>query len=163
MAYIHPEVIAEARKVDLLSYLRATDPNELVKCDGNEYCTRTHDSLKISNGKWFWWSRGIGGASALDYLVKVRGVDFLTAVESVMGKAVEIPSFVSPKPKKTYERVYMPIHTPMLNQAKKYLLVRGIDEAIIDECISKKLIAENLKDGDKNAFKTFYSNNFGIF
>ena len=100
MAYIQPEVIAEARKVDLLSYLQATDPHELVKCDGNEYCTRTHDSLKISNGKWFWWSRGIGGASALDYLVKVRGVDFLTAVESVMGKAVEIPSFISPKPKK---------------------------------------------------------------
>ena len=73
MAYIQPEVIAEARKVDLLSYLQATDPHELVKCDGNEYCTRTHDSLKISNGKWFWWSRGIGGASALDYLVKVRG------------------------------------------------------------------------------------------
>ena len=69
MAYIHPEVIAEARKVDLFSYLQATDPNELVKCDGNEYCTRTHDSLKISNGKWFWWSRGIGGRSAVDYLM----------------------------------------------------------------------------------------------
>ena len=81
MAYIQPEIVAEARKVDLLSYLKATDPSELVKCDGNEYCTRSHDSLKISNGKWFWWSRGIGGASALDYLIKVRGMDFLSTVE----------------------------------------------------------------------------------
>ena len=147
MAYIQPEVIAEARKVDLFSYLQATDPNELVKCDGNEYCTRTHDSLKISNGKWFWWSRGIGGASALDYLVKVRGVDFLTAVEAVMGKAVEIPSFIAPEKKKTYDRLYVPRHTFSCNQAKKYLLDRGIDEAIIDECIARKMIAENAKNG----------------
>ncbi len=41
--YVTPDIIAEARKVDLFSYLQATDPNELVKCDGNEYCTRTHD------------------------------------------------------------------------------------------------------------------------
>ena len=147
MAYIQPEIVAEARKVDLLSYLKATDPSELVKCDGNEYCTRSHDSLKISNGKWFWWSRGIGGASALDYLIKVRGMDFLSAVESVMGKAVEIPSFISPKPKKTYERVYMPIHTPMLNQAKKYLLARGIDEGIINECVEQGMITEHARSG----------------
>ena len=132
MAYIQPEVIAEARKVDLFSYLQATDPNELVKCDGNEYCTRTHDSLKISNGKWFWWSRGIGGASALDYLVKVRGVDFTTAVEAVMGTAVEIPSFITPEKKKTYDRLYVPRHTFSCDQAKKYLLARGIVELDMD-------------------------------
>lgn len=131
----------------MLSYLQATDPNELVKCDGNEYCTRTHDSLKISNGKWFWWSRGIGGASALDYLVKVQGVDFLTAVESIMGKAVEIPSVFLPEKKKTYDRLYVPRHTFSCNQAKKYLLARGIDEAIIDDCIRQKMIAENTENG----------------
>ena len=145
MSYIKPEVIAEVRKVDLLSYLKATDPNELVKCDGNEYCTRSHDSLKISNGKWFWWSRGIGGTSALDYLVKVRGVDFLTAVELIMGKAVEIPSVFIPEKKKSYDRIYLPKHTFSCGQSKKYLLARGIDEAIIDECIDKKMIAEDVK------------------
>lgn len=31
MAYIQPEIVAEARKVDLLSYLKATDPSELVR------------------------------------------------------------------------------------------------------------------------------------
>lgn len=145
MAFIQPEVVAEARKVDLFSYLHATDPHELVKCDGNEYCTRTHDSLKISNGKWFWWSRGIGGSSALDYLVKVRGVDFITAVEAIMGQAVEIPSFILPEKKKTYGRLFVPSHTFYCNQAKKYLLARGIDKEIIDECIVKKMIAENSK------------------
>ena len=79
--------------------------------------------------------------------MKVRGVDFLTAVEAVMGKAVEIPSFIAPEKKKTYDRLYVPRHTFSCNQAKKYLLDRGIDEAIIDECIARKMIAENAKNG----------------
>lgn len=82
--------------------------DELVKRDGNEYCTRTHDSLKISNGKWFWWSRGIGGVSALDYLVKVRGLDFVTAVETILGKTVERPPFFTPTQKQVYDRLYLP-------------------------------------------------------
>lgn len=147
MPFVSPETIAKARAVDLLSYLKASDPNELVKCNGNEYCTRTHDSLKISNGKWFWWSRGIGGVSALDYLVKVCGIDFVTAVEMIMGKAVEIPSVFVPKQKKNYDRLYMPRHTFSLNKAKQYLLARGIDERLIDECVERKMIAQSLKDG----------------
>lgn len=74
MPYIAPEVITEAKRMDLLTYLREYEPGELVKFSSNTYTTRTHDSLKISNGKWMWWSRGIGGKSALDYLIKVRGL-----------------------------------------------------------------------------------------
>lgn len=72
MPYIAPEVILEVKKMDLLTYLKNYEPYELVHFSGNTYTTRTHDSLKISNGKWMWWSRGIGGRSALDYLVKVK-------------------------------------------------------------------------------------------
>ena len=68
MPYIPPEVVARAREVDLLTYLRTYEPQELVHFGGGTYCTREHDSLKISNGKWCWFSRGIGGYSALDYL-----------------------------------------------------------------------------------------------
>jgi len=71
MPFIAPELIIQAKQMDLLTYLRNYEPYELVKFSGNTYCTRTHDSLKISNGKWIWWSRGIGGRSALDYLIKV--------------------------------------------------------------------------------------------
>ena len=58
MPYIAPEVITEAKRMDLLTYLREYEPGELVKFSSNTYTTRTHDSLKISNGKWMWWSRG---------------------------------------------------------------------------------------------------------
>ena len=37
MPYIAPEVITEARRMDLLTYLRAYEPNELVRFSGNTY------------------------------------------------------------------------------------------------------------------------------
>mgnify|MGYP007110306590 CR=1 FL=1 len=52
MPYIPPEVVAQAREMDLLTYLRNYEPHELVHFGGSTYCTREHDSLKISNGKW---------------------------------------------------------------------------------------------------------------
>ena len=76
---IDPDVLERVRQIDLLSYLREFEPSNLVKVKGtsNVYCTAEHDSLKISNGKWYWWSRGFGGYSALDYLIKdLSGYDF---------------------------------------------------------------------------------------
>ena len=92
------EQITKAKAWDLLSYLEAHDPQELKRCGPREYCTRTHDSLKISNGKWYWNSRGIGGRTALDYLIKVRGMDFVGAVEALSGCRAP-PSQERPKPK----------------------------------------------------------------
>ena len=82
MPVVSKEEIANARKMDLLSYLRAYEPGELVRFSGETYCTRTHDSLKISNGKWYWFSQNIGGRSALDYLVKVKEMSFPEAVKT---------------------------------------------------------------------------------
>lgn len=87
MPYIAPDIVLEAKKMDLLTYLKNYEPDELVKISSSTYSTRTHDSLKISNGKWMWWSRGIGGRSALDYLIKVNGYSFLDAVETITGKS----------------------------------------------------------------------------
>ena len=42
------EQIEKAKKWDFLSYLQTFDPHELKRSGSNEYCTRTHDSLKIS-------------------------------------------------------------------------------------------------------------------
>lgn len=72
--YVSKEQIAAAREMDLLTYLQYFEPEELIHFSGNTYTTRSHNSLKISNGKWCWWSQGIGGRSALDYLIKVRGL-----------------------------------------------------------------------------------------
>ena len=102
MPYIPPEVVEQARQIDLLTYLQSCEPQELVRISGNNYTTRTHDSLKISNGKWMWWSQRIGGYNALDYLVKVKGCSFVEAVETLMGKAAVMPT-VTVKPKQKTE------------------------------------------------------------
>ena len=87
---IDPDVLERVRQIDLLSYLREFEPSNLVKVKGtsNVYCTAEHDSLKISNGKWYWWSRGFGGYSALDYLIKVKEYDFVEAVGILTGQAL---------------------------------------------------------------------------
>lgn len=41
-------------------------PDELVPFSKDTFVTKEHDSLKISNGFWYWFSKGIGGKSALD-------------------------------------------------------------------------------------------------
>ena len=82
MAYVTPEAIAQARQIDLLTYLQNFEPQELVKISPGNYCTREHDSLKISNGKWHWFSRGFGGINALDYLIKVKDYSFILHLHS---------------------------------------------------------------------------------
>ena len=82
MAYYTEEQIEAARSIDLLTYLQTYEPTELIHVRGNTYCTREHDSLKISSdGRWYWWSRGFGGYSALDYLIKVKGMRFMDAMK----------------------------------------------------------------------------------
>lgn len=92
MGYVTKEMIDRAKEMDLLTYLQTYEPQELVHFGGSTYCTREHDSLKISNGKWCWFSRGIGGKTALDYLIKVKELPFTEAVERIVGRAAERPS-----------------------------------------------------------------------
>ena len=99
MAYFTPEDIQQAKQLDLLTYLQIYEPDQLVKVSGDTYCTREHDSLKISNGKWNWFSQKIGGKTALDYLVKVKGLSFMEAMETIHG--APLPKTIpAPAPKK---------------------------------------------------------------
>lgn len=144
MPYIAPEVILEAKRMDLLTYLRNYEPNELVKFAGSTYTTRTHDSLKISNGKWMWWSRGIGGRSALDYLIKVKGLSFVEAVETIMGQcAVQTPIYFEQKKNKD-KPLLLPDKSASTDKVFEYLFGRGIDYEIINFCLKNELIIESL-------------------
>lgn len=59
MSFYSRETVADVKKIDLLTYLQNYEPEELVHVSGNVYCTKAHDSLRISNGKWCWFSQGI--------------------------------------------------------------------------------------------------------
>ena len=151
MPMIPAEVIEEARKMDVLTWLQQNDPDNLVKLSNNQYTTKEHDSLKISNGMWYWWSRGFGGRSALDYLTKVKGYSFPEAVEAITGKTGnDGPSFSKPgenpeqramKPKADRE-LRIPALERNPEKARAYLLKRGITENVIDFCFRRSLLFE---------------------
>ena len=143
---IDPDVLERARQIDLLSYLRAYEPSNLVKVKGttNVYCTAEHDSLKISNGKWYWWSRGFGGYSALDYLMKVREYGFVEAVEILTGQALADWKPPPPAPKKDEPKVLLlPPKNKDCDRVTEYLFGRGIDYSLIQECVADGTIYES--------------------
>ena len=140
--YLSKEQIAAAREMDLLTYLRRFEPEELVHIGGDTYATRTHDSLKISNGKWCWWSRGIGGTTALDYLTMVEGASFLDAVQRILGDLPQVQPTPRPfTPPKT-EFVLPPKHADN-RRVFSYLRSRGIDAEIINHCIKHGQLYED--------------------
>ena len=142
MAYVSTEEVQLARQVDLLTYLRCFEPENLVHVGGSTYCTKDHDSLKISNGKWHWFSRKVGGKSALDYLIKVREMPFTDAVSVITGRAAAMPpAVISPTPQKP--DLLLPEKNSTNDIVKAYLSKRGIDTEIIDDCISRGTLYES--------------------
>lgn len=141
MPYISPKQIKELQKIDLLTYLQNYEPNELVHESGDNYCTRSHDSLKISNGLWNWFSKGIGGKNAIDYLIKVKNYTFMEAIQLLSnGNVKTIPFSVSNTKVKQKSEIKIPKKAASNSKAKEYLINRGIAEEIVDECIKNNLI-----------------------
>ena len=143
MPFIPPEIIEKARQVDLLSYLKACEPGELVKISNGHYCTRDHDSLKISNGKWYWFSRGFGGYNALDYLIKVKEIPFLEAVERITGQAAYQPQQLHPAKPEKPKVLLLPNASRSTSRVHVYLRSRGIDAELIDFCIQTGRLHES--------------------
>lgn len=147
--YLEPEELAEVKKLDLLTYLYNYEPNELVKNGRNDYTTRTHSSLHISNGLWTWWAHNIGGRSALDYLIKVENMDFLPAALLIHECITKSPP-VEVK-QKSYKNGPYTLKLPMANENAKavydYLIgQRKIDQEIIDFYYVKGMIYESFED-----------------
>ena len=144
MQLISDEDLARAREMDLLTYLTYYDPGNLRHVSGSVYSTVEHDSLIINNGKWCWFSQGIGGKSALDYLIKVKQIPFREAVERLIGYISEPLPPVKPReePPKEFK---MPELNSDPSRAAQYLIGRGIDPEIVQWCIDHKLIYETTK------------------
>lgn len=145
MAYIKPTVLEEIRKVDLLTYLLNYQPERLKKISHDTYCIRDHDSLHISNGLWNWQSMGIGGRSALDFLIKVDNYSFLDAVEIVAGNlALKEPAYVPYSEKEIDKKLQRPMPCKSNQEAIDYLLNRGIAYDVIHYCIAHYLIYQTV-------------------
>ena len=143
MPYIPPDTLAKIKQIDLYTYLKTYAPSELVRISGSVYRMRSHESLKISNGKWMWWSRGIGGRSALDYLIKVEGYSFLEAAELIMSQASLQPPEILPAEKAKEKILLLPEPYRNCDYVVAYLKSRGIDSDLIRFCIQTGRLYES--------------------
>ena len=145
MTKISREALEKAREMDLLTYLLMYEPEELIKISANNYTTREHRSLKISNGKWMWWSHGFGGRSALDFLIKVRDIPFREAVTIIIEpREYKTPSFYVPKATKIDKKLQLPERNLTDNRVISYLRSRGIDTELIKACINSGMLYEDI-------------------
>ncbi len=147
MRYFTQEDISKVKQLDLYTYLKNYDPDELVHFSRNTYVTKDHDSLKISNGMWYWFSQNIGGKTALEYLIKVRGYTFSGAVEHLL-KCLEIKPTIEKRViiKRRINKLVLPKRNINNDTVINYLLKRGIDKNIIDYCIYNELIYEDINN-----------------
>ena len=141
--YIPPPILDELKKVDLVTYFRTIMPYELVKASANEYTTKTHDSLRMSNGLWNWCSRGFGGRNAIDYLMKTEQLEFNDAANLLLKQLQNKVPTIEQQPTKPKEKhIIIPEKNTASDNVISYLKSRWIDEEIIKECIEKHLIYE---------------------
>jgi hypothetical protein len=103
----------------------------------NDVHQAQRESDTVSNGLWCWWSRGIGGRTALDYLTQVRGLDFIEAVGLILcdspfsfpAQSRSPPAMAAPK------FLVLPERNDNNRRMFAYLCSRGIDPEIINHCI----------------------------
>ena len=148
--------IEAARRISVVQYLETYRPGELVRKTDREYCTRTHDSLVItpSNGKFHWFSHEIGGNNAIDYLTKVEGMDFVSAVRLLNEMtpapvSLQLAKAISSK-QNTPRKFELPTPDRNAEAATAYLRHRGISPKILRYCISSGILYQTSRGSYRN-------------
>ena len=148
--------IEAARRITVMQYLETYHPGELVRKTDREYCTRTHDSLIITpaNGFFHWFSRHVGGNNAIDYLTKVEGMDFVSAVRLLNEMAPVTVSFQPAKaaPVKPHEPRPFTLPTPDRNAeaVAAYLMHRGISPKVLRYCVGSGILYQTTRGSYRN-------------
>ena len=154
MPRLTEEQLTAAKEIDLLSFLSAQRPGELVRTATYEYRTTTHSSLVIRPDYWYWNKGGVGSRSAVDYLVGVERMSFIDAAREVLstGLARELV-FIPFKPRERQaakpERpaFLLPRAAQTNDNMTKYLLSRGISFNVINEAIRDGNLYESRYQG----------------
>lgn len=146
MPWYEEAQVEAARSVTAMEYLQRHQPHRLKKSSArNEWELTDHDSFKINGitSKWHWKSRDIGGISALNFLIRVDGMDFQEAVGLLLQ---EIPSlsYIPPQPEEKPRKPFV-LPEPFQNCARvqRYLNSRGISTEVIRYCRRLGILYEN--------------------
>ena len=144
---ISKQDLKRVKELDLLTYFKNYEPDELVKNSRGDYTTRTHSSLHLSNGLWCWWAQGIGGKTALKYLIEVEGWDFLDAALHIKDLLEHQPPVKVEQKAKSNYRFRLPNRAENDDKAINYLInERCIDKEIVQYCKANYLFYEAESD-----------------
>ena len=159
------EQLKAVKSIDLLTYIQTCEPDNYKKIGTELYQLKDHDSLIIFKDNWFRFSRGYGGKNALDFLVKVRGMEFKDAVQSLIDgrvsyvQAADQNNNISAKSKiPPKEPIILPPPNKNNDAVYAYLQGRGIEKSVIRRCIENGSLYQAAKthycvfvgfDGDK--------------
>lgn len=145
MPWLSEEQIEAARAMSAIEYLRTYEAKRLKKSSArHEWELTDHDSFKINEitSAWHWKSRDIGGYTALDFLVKVDGMDFVEAAQFLSGQN---PSYIPPLHVEEAPAPFeLPEKAPNCGRIRKYLSNRGINDQVINYCIQQGILYESL-------------------
>ncbi len=149
------EEIETARNTNLVDYLSANGEN-LIRVGAKEYTLKAHDSMRISENKFFWNSQHTGG-NAVDFLQTYYGLDFQTSVRNLlayngrlMSEGLQAPRRQEPpSERKTEEKPVNPLPNPLAESTERayaYLTkTRMIDEDIVKDLIASKSIGQDVR------------------
>ena len=142
--------------VGVMQYLETYHPGELVRKTDKEYCTKTHSSLVITpaNGLFHWFSQSKGGNNALDYLVKVEGMDFVSAVR-LLNEMTPMPVSVqtakaAPVQQQTSRPIVLPPADRNAEVATAYLMHRGISPKVLRYCVGSGILYQTTRGSYRN-------------
>lgn len=148
--------IEAARRISVMQYLETYHPGELVRKTDKEYCTKTHSSLVITpaNGLFHWFSQSKGGNNALDYLVKVEGMDFVSAVRLLSAMAPAPVSIQTAKASSPQQHTTRPFELPTADRnteaATAYLMHRGISPKVLRYCVGSGILYQTTRGNYRN-------------
>lgn len=88
MAHLENDIIERAKNTDMIALLESEEGFSFKSTYGErEFKCIEHNSLVVNGNRrrWYWNSRQVGGNNAIDYLVKIRGMNFRDAVLHLVG------------------------------------------------------------------------------
>ena len=147
--------IQNARKIGVLDYFQICMPHELIKVSAHDFRTKTHSSLVISdNGLFHWYRAGVGGNNAIDYLLKVEKMDFVSAVR-LLNEITPTHSSLQPvSHQSTAPSPAKPFVPPARDRTSEtiqaYLYCRGISGKVFRFCRNAGTVYQTTRGGYKN-------------
>ena len=161
MAQIEYDIIARAKNIDMVALLENEEGFSFKISYGNrEYRCIEHNSLVVNGDRhrWYWNSRQVGGNNAIDYLVKIRGMNFRDAVLHLVGEREQTAYMPIKKPVTENVSVSKPARFVLPEQAhfsdgrRNYSNIiaylnkgRGIDMNIINTLIANGHIYQGVQ------------------